>query len=76
MTHAGGACEYVSAANYFGEFVEWCGYALAARHVAAYAFAYFTFCNLAPRAKAHHEWYQKKIEGYPTSRKAMLPFVW
>ena len=72
----GGAFEYVSAANYFGEFVEWCGYALAARHVAAYAFAYFTFCNLAPRAKHHHEWYQKKIDGYPASRKAMLPFVW
>jgi len=72
----GGAFEYVSAANYFGEFVEWCGYALAARHIAACAFAYFTFCNLAPRAKQHHEWYQKKIEGYPTYRMAMLPFVW
>ena len=36
----------------------------------------FTFCNLAPRAKHHHAWYQKKIEGYPASRSAMIPFLW
>jgi len=71
----GGAFEYVSAANYFGEFVEWCGYAIAARHTAATAFAFFTFCNLAPRAKHHHAWMHQKFDDYPKTRTAMIPFL-
>ena len=53
----GGAFEYVSCANYFGETVEWCGYALASGGaLPAVAFAFFTFANLAPRAHQHHRW--------------------
>jgi 3-oxo-5-alpha-steroid 4-dehydrogenase 1 len=41
------------------------------------AFAVFTFCNTAPRAAAHHQWYLRKFEGYnKLGRKGVIPFVW
>ena len=45
------------AANYWGEIVEWAGWALAAwPSLPAAAFALFTFANLAPRGARHHQW--------------------
>ena len=44
----------VSAANYFSEILEWSGYALAAQSLPAVAFAFYTFCNVAPRGLKHH----------------------
>ena len=42
----GGAFELVSGANYFGEIVEWTGYAVASGFtLPAVAFAFFTFAN-------------------------------
>jgi hypothetical protein len=73
----GGAFEYVSAANYFGEIVEWTGFAIACGGTLhAAAFALYTFSNLAPRAHAHHAWYKNSFPGYPARRKAIIPFVW
>ncbi|EPY72936.1 hypothetical protein CB1_064113005 [Camelus ferus] len=51
----GGLFEYISAANYFGEVVEWCGYALASWSIQGWAFALFTFCTLVTRAQQHHQ---------------------
>ena len=72
----GGMFEYVSCANYFGEILEWFGYAVASWSIAAAAFAIFTFCNIGPRAYNHHKWYLQKFEDYPKSRKAVIPYVW
>jgi steroid 5-alpha reductase family enzyme len=72
----GGGFRYVSAPNYFGEVVEWIGFALAAQTLAAWAFAAFTFANLAPRAVANHRWYRQKFPDYPGERRALIPFVW
>jgi hypothetical protein len=55
----GGAFEYVSAANYFGEMLEWAGWALAAGSAPAAAFAFFTAANLAPRGWRHHQWWAR-----------------
>ncbi|CAG9531626.1 unnamed protein product [Cercopithifilaria johnstoni] len=71
----GGLFKYVSGANFFGECVEWTGYALLTRTLPAFAFAFFTLCNLAPRAYQHHRWYQEKFDSYPKDRKAFIPFV-
>ncbi|KAB1281337.1 3-oxo-5-alpha-steroid 4-dehydrogenase 1 [Camelus dromedarius] len=71
----GGLFEYISAANYFGEVVEWCGYALASWSIQGWAFALFTFCTLVTRAQQHHQWYLDKFEDYPKFRKAMIPFL-
>jgi len=46
---------FVSCANYFGEVVEWIGYALATYNIAGLSFAVFTFANLVPRALKHHQ---------------------
>ena len=74
----GGAFELVSGANYFGEILEWCGYALASGgQLGAIAFAFFTFSNVAPRAHHHHLWYKAKFgSDYPKARRAVIPFVW
>ena len=50
----GGLFNYVSGANFFGEIVEWAGFALAARTIPAFAFFVFTACNIGPRAWQHH----------------------
>jgi hypothetical protein len=72
----GGGFTWVSAPNYLGEIVEWIGFALAARTLAAWAFAAFTVANLAPRALANHRWYRERFPDYPEDRRALLPFLW
>jgi 3-oxo-5-alpha-steroid 4-dehydrogenase 1 len=69
----GGMYRWVSCPNYLGEFIEWCGFAIAACTPAAALFAAFTFANLFPRALSHHRWYQGQFPDYPSSRKAMFP---
>lgn len=71
----GGLFEYVSAANYFSETIEWCGFAVAAWNLPALAFAIYTLANLLPRGLSHHQWYLEKFEDYPKDRKAFLPFL-
>ncbi|KAG0467026.1 hypothetical protein HPP92_018606 [Vanilla planifolia] len=72
----GGWFELVSCPNYMGELAEWAGWAMIAWSPAALGFAVFTASNLVPRACAHHKWYLQKFgEDYPTTRKAILPYV-
>ena len=72
----GGAFELVSGANFFGEILEWAGFALAAGTLPAAAFAAFTFCNIAPRGAQHHAWYVRTFKDYPKGRRAVIPWVW
>ena len=53
--HAGGFFEYVSAPNYFGEVLEWMGYAMASLSLPAMAFAIFTTLHLGSHALVQHE---------------------
>jgi hypothetical protein len=71
----GGLFEYVSAANYAGELLQWCGYALAVATPAAALFAAATAANLVPRALAYHRDYRARFPGYPPQRKAIIPFL-
>lgn len=71
----GGLYRFVSAPNYFGELVEWSGFALAASSPAAVAFVVWTAANLAPRAWANHRWYRRTFPDYPTGRRALVPFL-
>ena len=71
----GGLFEKVSSPNYLGEIIEWIGFAIATWSLAGFTFAFWTFCNLAPRAFAHHRWYKEEFSDYPEDRKALIPFV-
>uniref|UniRef100_A0A3P9MQ02 3-oxo-5alpha-steroid 4-dehydrogenase (NADP(+)) n=1 Tax=Oryzias latipes TaxID=8090 RepID=A0A3P9MQ02_ORYLA len=71
----GGLFELVSGANFLGEILEWCGYAIAAGTLPAFAWAFFTVCSIGPRAVHHHRDYRQRFEDYPPSRKAIIPFL-
>ena len=72
----GGMYRYISCPNYFGEILEWTGWAIATWSLPGLAFAVWTFANLAPRARAHHRWYHEEFVDYPAERKALIPGVW
>ncbi len=69
----GGLFRYISAPNYFGEILEWTGWAIATWSLPGVAFAFWTFANLAPRALSNHRWYRETFPDYPTNRKALIP---
>jgi 3-oxo-5-alpha-steroid 4-dehydrogenase 1 len=71
----GGLYRFVSCPNYFGELLEWTGWAIATWSLAGTSFAVWTAANLLPRALAHHRWYRDEFAEYPKERKAMIPFV-
>nr|XP_013807602.1 PREDICTED: 3-oxo-5-alpha-steroid 4-dehydrogenase 1 [Apteryx mantelli mantelli] len=75
MIPRGGMFEYVTGANFFGEILEWFGFALACCTIQSLAFALCTLFILGSRAKQHHQWYLEKFEDYPKSRKILIPFV-
>jgi 3-oxo-5-alpha-steroid 4-dehydrogenase 1 len=73
----GGMFTYVSGANFFGEIVEWTGFAIACWSWMGLVFALSTLLNVAPRAYKHHRDYHARFGSkYPKSRKAVIPFVW
>jgi 3-oxo-5-alpha-steroid 4-dehydrogenase 1 len=72
----GGLYQYISCPNYLGEIIEWLGWAIATWSLSGLTFALWTIANLAPRAMAHHRWYQEKFDDYPRERKALIPFIW
>ncbi|NXQ00991.1 S5A1 dehydrogenase, partial [Vidua macroura] len=51
----GGMFEYVSGANFFGEILEWFGFALACCTIESLAFALCTLFVLGSRARQHHK---------------------
>lgn len=71
----GGLFKYVSCPNFFGEILEWAGFAIMTWSPAALAFFAWTLVNLLPRALDHHKWYKSNFEEYPPERKALIPFI-
>lgn len=71
----GGLFEKISCPNFFGEIVEWAGFAIICWSLPALSFFVWTFCNLVPRALAHHKWYRSNFSDYPSGRKAVFPFI-
>ena len=67
--------KYISCPNYFGEIIEWGGFALMTWSIPGLIFFIWTTCNLFPRAISHHKWYKNNFKDYPNKRKAIIPFI-
>ena len=67
--------KYISSPNLFGELIEWTGFAIMAWNLPALTFMVWTFANLVPRAKNHHDWYKNNFKDYPKERKIIFPFL-
>lgn len=74
---ARGLYRYVTSANYFGELVEWTGFALLTASPAAWVFVWWTFANLVPRAAAIHRRYREEFGDEAVGRrKRIIPFLY
>ncbi|MDR1974597.1 MAG: DUF1295 domain-containing protein [Bacteroidales bacterium] len=73
-----GMFRYVSSANYFGEFVEWVGFAIFTWSLSGAIFALWTFANLAPRARRLNKKYAEEFsEEYEQIKpKSIIPFIY
>ena len=71
----GGFYRWVSSPNYFGEIIEWIGWAIMTWSLSGFVFALWTTFNLLPRALKHHSWYKDKFNNYPKDRKAIIPKI-
>lgn len=73
----GGMFRYVSSANYFGELVEWTGFAILTWSAAGAVFAIWTFANLGPRAFRIRSRYAAEFPDEFDSKhiKSIIPFI-
>ena len=74
----GGMFRYVTSANYFGEIVEWTGFAILTWSASGAVFALWTFANLVPRADAIYKRYAELFgdELRKERRKRVIPFIY
>ncbi|MBP5259654.1 MAG: DUF1295 domain-containing protein, partial [Paludibacteraceae bacterium] len=56
-----GMYAYVTSANYFGEIVEWAGFAILTWSAAGLVFLWWTCANLVPRANSIYKKYKKEF---------------
>ena len=64
---------WISCPNYFGEILEWAGWAVLTWAYPGLLFMIWTFFNLFPRALSHHRWYRQQFPEYPQERNAIIP---
>jgi len=74
-----GFFKYVTGAHYFGELIEWIGFAILTWSVSGAVFALWTFANLVPRANAIYHKYIK-LFGEETIKerklKRIFPYIY
>lgn len=73
----GGMFRWVTSANYFGELVEWTGFAILTWSLSGAVFALWTFANLAPRAARIYNGYRQEFPDQldPHTTKRIIPFI-
>ena len=71
-----GLYRYVTSANYFGELIEWIGFALFTTIPAAWVFVIWTAANLIPRSAAIHKCYRTEFGAAVRKRKSIIPFIY
>ena len=71
-----GMYKWVTSGNYFGELLDWIGFAVLTQCNAAYVFVIWTFANLAPRAYAIRKKYIKEFGNKAVgNRKCLIPYI-
>ncbi len=70
-----GLFRWISNPNYFGEIIQWSGWALLTWSLPGLVFAFWTFANLFPRAVSNHRWYRNTFDNYPEERRVIIPFL-
>ena len=74
-----GLFRYVTGAHYFGELIEWTGFAILTWSLPGAVFALWTFANLVPRANAIYKKYQKLFGAETLNErklKRIFPYVY
>lgn len=72
-----GMYRYVTSANYFGELVEWTGFAMLTSSSAAWVFVWWTAANLVPRSDAIYHKYVDEFGAEAVGRrKRIIPFIY
>ncbi len=73
-----GMYRYVTSANYFGEIVEWTGFAVLTWSFAGLVFLIWTCANLVPRANSIYHKYEKEFADEFDSKKLkrVFPYVY
>jgi len=73
----GGMFNYVTSANYFGEIIEWLGFAILTCSLSGFVFFVWTFANLVPRAFSIHKRYRQEFDKEIDAKKikVIFPFV-
>lgn len=72
----GGMFNYVTSANYFGELVEWIGFAILTWSPSGAVFALWTAANLIPRANTIYHRYKAEFGEEVGNRKRIIPFIY
>lgn len=71
-----GLYKYVTSANYFGEIVEWVGFAVLTWSFAGTVFVIWTCANLIPRANSIYIKYKDEFGDKVGNRKRVIPFIY
>lgn len=72
-----GMYHYVTSGNYFGELLEWIGFAILTQSTASWIFVIWTFANLAPRAYSIRKQYRKEFGTEAVGkRKCLIPYIY
>lgn len=74
----GGMFHYVTSANYFGELLEWTGFAILTWSLSGLVFVIWTFANLGPRAARIYTRYKDEFASEFDARrlKRIIPFIY
>ena len=74
----GGMFNFVTSANYFGELMEWLGFAVMTWSLAGLTFFIWTFANLVPRANTLYHKYENEFGDEMKGRrlKRVFPFIY
>jgi len=71
-----GMYRYVTSANYFGEIIEWAGWAILTWSLSGLVFLWWTVANLVPRANAIWYRYKEEFGDAVGNRKRVFPFLY